>query len=313
MMTLGSLWRHSTSYTSPFRVLRCYGLRAVHPANTLRRRILARKSTAALSAEQNQRKDIMEREGCVPANPDTDQHLIKQLCANLQERAKGVQIDMEAKPGKNYWERMLTDDDKKSDSLIVRCALQPAVINMAAAYLGEVPYLAGISVYLSHGTHNTTWQASQLWHCDYDDRRMFKLFVYCTDVKGGPDGEFTYIPKDLSKNVKNNFFPARISDESMDKQGYSKHAKHITGPAGTAFYIDTRGCYHLGSRVDIGHTRIAYIVTYVTAASLQPFNNGIKIQHALTETEQLVLRSGMHSEVVHQGNALAMNQGGPAM
>ena len=119
---------------------------------------------------------------------------------------------------------------------------------------------------------------------------MFKLFIYCSDVNDEQDGEFTFIPKDVSLGVRNSFFPGRITDEEMTRQGKLHAARSIKGPAGTAFYIDTRGCYHLGSRVAMGHTRIAFIANYVTHASPQPFDNHITITGPLTETEQLVLR-----------------------
>jgi hypothetical protein len=155
--------------------------------------------------------------------------------------------------------------------------------------LGELPYLAGINAHLAHGTHNEGWKASQLWHRDYDDRKMIKLFVYCSDVRDENDGAFTFLPKKISKNIRNSFYPQRISDETMAKLGYLQHQTKIQGPSGTVFYIDTRCCYHLGSRVAMGHSRIAFIINYVTYATPQPFHNGIRFAHPLTEEEKLVL------------------------
>jgi hypothetical protein len=291
MPSVISLWKRTKSYQSPFRVVRSYAMRTRHPFAYVRRRVLASQQVAQMSPEERARLDILERDGCAPAGADQDNALLEQVCAELRDRASKVQYEMTAAAkGKNFWERLLTDEDRMSTSPFVRLALQPKVLSMASGYLGEVPYLASIGVYLSHGTLNDKWQESQLWHCDYDDRKMVKLFVYCSEVKDEKDGAFTFIPKGISRRIRNRFFPGRISDEEMVKQGGTQHARDIRGPANTTFYIDTRGCYHLGSRVAVGHERLAYIISYVTHASLQPFDNGIKITGPLNETEKLVLR-----------------------
>ncbi|MSR86553.1 hypothetical protein EXS70_00030 [Candidatus Peribacteria bacterium] len=285
-----SLWKNRWRYGSPFRVSRVYGLRLANFQSYLERRKGAQEKINALPPEQKQRWQVLEKEGFAPANADVDSGLLTQLCASLRERAKNVSYSTEAGKGKNFWKQLETEADRESNSLLVKMAMQPAVLNMASAYLGEVPYLAAVEIYLSHGTENTGWQESQLWHCDYDDRKMIKLFIYCTDVNDEKDGEFTYIPKDLSKNVKNNFFPKRITDESMFEQVEKSKVQRVSGKAETAFYIDTRSCYHLGSRLATGHTRLAFSALYVTNTSLWPFENGIKIVDSLSKTERLVLQ-----------------------
>lgn len=243
-----------------------------------------------LTSEQKERWQLFEKSGCIPANPDLDPALLAQLCSSLRTRAKNVPYSTEAGKGKNFWKQLETPEDRMSTSLLVRFALQPSILQIASAYLGEVPYLAAVEVYLSHGTENTAWQESQLWHRDYDDRRMVKLFVYCTDVNGEEDGAFTYIPKDLSRKVKNHFFPKRITDEAMFQQVRAEDVQRISGSTGSAFYIDTRNCYHMGSRLAMGHTRLAYAATYLTSASLWPFDNAIQVANILSGTEQLLLR-----------------------
>jgi hypothetical protein len=251
---------------------------------------MAKKRLALLSEEQKDRLRHLEHDGYVSADPDQDPALLKEVYTALQKRAQGFNYSTEAGKGKNFWDHLESQDDRKTSSPFVRYALQPSVINMACGYLGEVPYLSNIAVFLSHGTENDTWQESQLWHCDYDDRKMIRFFTYCTDVNDEKDGAFTFIPQQYSRSVRNTFFPDRISDQEMERQGYAKHAKSLRGPAGTCFYLDTRACYHLGSRVAMGHTRIALFITYVTFAGLQHFDNNIQIVHSPTESEQLVLQ-----------------------
>lgn len=290
MVSVLSVVKNSRRYGSPFRVARCYAMRGLHPLAMLRRRRLAQQIVSGMPAEQQERLRVMQHDGCAPAGPDQVPALLDDVCRTLRERAQNTPINTDAGKGKNFWAHLLHEEDRSTASPFLRLAMQPSVIAMACGYFGEAPYLAGIEVYLSHGTHNDRWQESQLWHRDYDDQKMFKLFVYCTDVNDEQDGEFTYIPKNISDTVRGEFFPKRISDENMAKQIDMGNVRRNRGPAGTCFYIDTRNCYHLGSRVALGHMRVAFTATYLTHASLQSFDNRITINTPLTEMEQLLLR-----------------------
>lgn len=183
-----------------------------------------------------------------------------------------------------------TEEDKQSSSLLVRFALQPRLLEMAACYLGEFPYIAAVEIYFSFGTRDAEWQSSQLWHRDYDDRKMVKLFLYCSDVEEVGDGAFTYIPKEYSRKIKNSFFPKRIDDASIARQIPNNTIQKRMGPVGTAFYIDTHACYHLGSRMALGKKRLAYCVTYITTGNLWHFDNKIRINTPLSDMETLALR-----------------------
>ena len=283
-------WKELTHWRSPFRIVRWYVLRVLHPFAFLQRRKLAWKPSAD-QQEQAERLATVLRDGSDIAKPDLDPELLSQVCTELRTRGENVEIDPNGPTkGKNFWKHLLTPEDLTSDSPFVQLALQPGVLNMVSAYLGEVPYLAYIHVTVSHETDNEGWKGSQLWHEDYDDRRMLKLFIYCTDVNGPDDGAFTFIPSHLSKTVPNSFYPGRISDEKMEKYVNDDAITRLTGPAESAFYIDTRNCYHLGSRIAPGHRRVAYMASFVSFAALQKFKNDIVVNHELNEVERLVLR-----------------------
>ena len=233
----------------------------------------------------------MNREGSTGVGDDLDPELIKEVCALLRQKADEVQIDPHAdKTGKNFWKHLLKDETLTTDSPYVRLALSPAVLKMACAYFGEVPYLSYIQVTYSHPTDNDSWKASQLWHEDYDDQKICKLFVYCTDVHEEEDGPFTYLPKHLSKDIPNSFIPGRITDDVMAKHvDLENDVRSVKGSAESAFYIGTRNCYHLGSRIADGHRRIALMIGFVTFASMNPFDNGVEITRDVSELERLVL------------------------
>lgn len=284
-----ALWSELTHWRSPFRVPRWYILRLIHPFAYARRKKLVWKPENA-EQERTLRLAAVRQDGSGPAGLDLDPGLLSEVCTELQNRAKNVAIDATADgKGKNFWKHLIDEDELTMDSPFLRLALQPSVLNMVGAYLGEVPYLAYIHSTLSHETDNASWKSSQLWHEDYDDRKMLKLFIYCTDVTSEDDGAFTYIPKHVSETVPNTFFPGRITDETMAKYVQDEDIKRMMGPAGTAFYIDTRNCYHLGSRIAAGHSRIAYMASFVSFASLQSFRNGINVSSRLDDVQKLVL------------------------
>ena len=90
---------------------------------------------------------------------------------------------------KFFW-ATLTPDEPRVDSIFIRYASQDTILRMAAEYLGVAPYLSDISVQYSFQTGHAPTH-SQLWHRDYADMRIFKIFVYCTDVDGENDGAFS--------------------------------------------------------------------------------------------------------------------------
>jgi len=99
---------------------------------------------------------------------------------------------------KKFWVRLLDAEMKdgklSADNIFVRYALQPSVINVISAALGEIPWLD--YVLLSYSRHTGEQLASsQLWHRDHDDVRVIKLFSYLTDVEEDGDGPFTFLPR----------------------------------------------------------------------------------------------------------------------
>lgn len=274
-------------WNSPLRVIRWYALRIFRPFSYLKRRRMVK----TIAPENRQRVQDLINNGAGIAKPDVDPVLLSEVCTELRNRADEMKIDPNDPntKGKNFWKHLIGDGELTTESPFVRLALQPNVLETASQYMGEVPYLAYIHVALSHPTSNDGWKASQLWHQDYDDRKMCKLFVYCTDVHDEDDGPFTYIPRHLSTKVPNKIFPDRITDETMKKHVRDEDVERLIGPAESAFYIDTRNCYHLGSRIKEGHRRIAFMASFVSSGSLQHFDNGIKITTDISDLERLVL------------------------
>jgi hypothetical protein len=172
-----------------------------------------------------------------------------------------------ANPNFRYFGQLLTPDDLTGADIFLRFALQEQWLRIAAAYLGQAPKLSSIELLVSKPTDADRWHESQLWHRDYTDSKLLKLFVYLSDVDD-ESGPFTFIPAGPSATVKReHLLPRRISDERMTEQVSAADIVSVRGPSGTAFVVDTAMCYHLGSRCR-SRKRIAYVAMYNTIAEL---------------------------------------------
>lgn len=73
-----------------------------------------------------------------------------------------------------------------------RFLAKPEFASIAAAYLGMVPRFVGSSFWHTRQAPASERQYSQLWHRDYNDRQLVKVFLYLTDV-GPENGYFEYM------------------------------------------------------------------------------------------------------------------------
>lgn len=170
---------------------------------------------------------------------------------------------------KFFWASLVKNDDIAADSIFIHYASQLALLRMAALYLGEEPYLSDISVQYSFETPANP-SHSQLWHRDYDDVRMFKVFVYCTDVHGPEDGALHVADRRSVKGIHNSFVYStrRYNDARFFEIADKSMTKAICGPAGTTFICDTHKSFHFGSRCV--KPRLACWFTYQSYAGLYP-------------------------------------------
>lgn len=284
--TLKTYQKRATAPGSPLRYLRKAFVALRHPGTTLRRARLGTRLASDLPADFRSRIAELNATGYAAAGPEIDAGLLAELDraadAKLQAGEQGRNL-------RSFFTQITDDSDLHADSIYVRFALQPGIQKIVSAYFGHVPYLADVQVLKSHGTDRDTWEESQLWHRDYGDSKTIKLWVYLTDVEKQESGPFTYLPVAPSARVPNTFIPGRVSDEAMAATGLADQAVAVYGPRLKCFYIDTALCYHLGSRLKQGQVRVAYIATYLSHASLYPFDNRITTHGQLSETEKLLL------------------------
>jgi hypothetical protein len=104
-------------------------------------------------------------------------------------------------------------DDAVSDYLG-----DPAFAGIAARYLGMVPRFTGANFWRTRPAEGADRTYSQLWHRDYNDRALVKVFLYITDV-GPKEGFFEFISGSHGRGPL-----GRLYDE-IGADGYREYPK----------------------------------------------------------------------------------------
>lgn len=155
------------------------------------------------------------------------------------------------------------------ESPLMQLALRPDVLSAVSRYLRVVPFLTAISVFHSDAVKGQP-KSSQLHHCDGDDVRQLKLFVYCADVDAR-SGPLTVVSAAESAYVRRRTgyqYRQRLRDEDLRAILGDAAEQPILGPAGTMAFVDTSRCFHFGSRVEAGAPpRLAVMIQYQTPYS----------------------------------------------
>jgi len=149
----------------------------------------------------------------------------------------------------------LPDSAFSLDSPYFRLGLSEEVIAPIAAYLGFVPVLTEIDVWYSVPGHEAP-RSSQLWHLDYADTTQVKVFVHLNDI-GAEMGPLTALSaassEQLAKEADYNLGEkVRVPDEALARHASPEQLVSFEGPTGTADFVDSSRCFHMGSRVGPG-------------------------------------------------------------
>jgi hypothetical protein len=161
---------------------------------------------------------------------------------DLAERARG------SKP--TFMIPTLERSQLTLDSPYLRFALRPDVIAIITAYLGVVPVLRRVDVVYS-GPSNRKPKGSQLYHQDAGATSQVKIFVLCNEVTVA-NGPLTVMGAETSSVLRKKIsykYDRRVTDEEVLDAVGERDQHPMTGPAGTACFVDTSRCFHYGSRV----------------------------------------------------------------
>jgi hypothetical protein len=186
------------------------------------------------------------------------------------------------------------------DSSFVRLALDDEILAAVSTYLGIVPVLNTVDVWHSRPVGGEE-RSSQLFHLDNADVTQIKLFVHCTDV-GDASGPLSVLDvacsRRLARKTDYRIGDSRVSDErAAEKLGSDAEPISLTGPRGTAHFVDTSRCFHFGSRVQRASSpRTVVVFQYLTPyafAFARDHREEAPFRHlaseALSERQRLVL------------------------
>ncbi len=160
----------------------------------------------------------------------------------LAEQSEGMQR-------KPFFANILEPEDLRAHGEIMDFVVSDGVLQSVMGYLGAVPRLMGVGLYVS--PPNDTLKSSQLFHFDGDDFRQVKCFVNLVDVNED-NGPFTFYDAAASARVERRlgrpWGAHRYSDESIADVCRDDAAHILTGAPGHGAFVDTARCVHFGSR-----------------------------------------------------------------
>lgn len=240
--------------------------------------------------------EALRRDGYARLGRELDGTLLEELSSQAAERvARADELAKhQLRRNKSFWLRLLDEDIQGGgldvDSVFVRFALQEPILRLVTGYFGEVPLLSYVLLSLSRHA-GEDWKVSQLWHRDYDDTKVLKIFTYLSDVPDESYGPFTFLPRAASRRVRYVGWRSHLRDEVVFRWVDPQEQQQMIGAARSTFIVDTRACYHMGSRVGAGRTRLMYTAAFISAPPIYPaFTNGIAVRRPLGRLERLVLR-----------------------
>lgn len=265
---------------------------AWNPSQTRRRTALARE------LERLDRDTILGQYGYLRLEPYSLPGMREalELCRTQYEKARaaGSAEERQSASVKEFLVSVIKDDEVLDHPELFSFVISPDIVELAAKYFGAVPVLAGVRLWWTPPNDMAT--ASQLFHCDREDQKQFKMLINVFETT--PDaGPFTFIPADtsakLKKKIKYSYKNYRLPDEDIAAAGGLDAAVPLIGPAGAAACVDTSRCLHYGSR---GNSRDRLVLMIQYTDSLAP-NVTVPAWHdrlsymdvELTEAQQLAL------------------------
>jgi hypothetical protein len=195
---------------------------------------------------------------------------IVRLCQHIYVDEKREMVKAPAKSTtkqKTYLVELLTDEDLVRYPLLVDFCLSRPVVGVVSRYLGTVPVLRRVGLWLSFPAPING--ASRLFHLDPEDFRQVRMFVNVIDISK-PQGPLTFLPADLSEKVLTQLWRderragirrpeyRRWTDEEIFARSGSAECFDLAGPEGSGVFLDTARCLHFGSRMEPGTMRLVF-------------------------------------------------------
>jgi hypothetical protein len=134
------------------------------------------------------------------------------------------------------------------DPTLFRWGLSEDLVNLAECHIGLPPRYLGVEVKreMANPAAGHHHDAVRRWHLDHEDRRIFKVIVYLSDVDA-TSAPFGYVDLPTSKAILEGlghpFRGARL-DEAVRAKVPARDRRQVHGPRMTAIYVDTGQVLH---------------------------------------------------------------------
>lgn len=162
---------------------------------------------------------------------------------------------------------VVSDYKKEVSGIFISLMKTPGIEDVIAGYFNGKPWLWNCA--LNYSDPSKTQTSSKMWHFDYGDKKQMHFMIYVSDV-GLESGPFTFLPFDVSKKVKRNFFTIeRYTDKSLlDVKGVDgiKSQIKLVGDKGDVFIADPGKLMHQGARAS--KPRLVMFVTFTTPSPI---------------------------------------------
>lgn len=162
-------------------------------------------------------------------------------------------------------------DEVASYPELFRLGAHDRLLNIAQAYL-RLP-VAYDGVHIIYTVADGRAVSTRQWHRDWEDRRMLKIVVYCSDV-GLEDGPLQVLSRrDGVQTDDGGYRYETASPTDMAAQFGSDFEQDVVtcvGPAGTVVFTDTARFYHRGQPAEANDRR-ALFYSYFARSPRHPF------------------------------------------
>ena len=149
-------------------------------------------------------------------------------------------------------------------------------LNIASQYFGEKPLLVELKVLVSPPSSESNLKGSQLWHSDFSDTKLLKIFIFIEDVDSN-SGPLEIICKEETNGLLSTYDyrwgVIGFSHNDSIAPDNSQKIHTMTGDKGSIVLVDTVACLHRGSR-NCTKTRKILYATYSSRTSFRhpPWN-----------------------------------------
>jgi len=280
---LGNQYKKLRMWQSPFR-------RKLHKflfkliAHFSGRNLIASK-IGSISIEGDTNKCLWNFEKCrremeengfyfFSSNPDAFDAHHNQVIKRANKIISNNLEKISASPTKNYLHRV-RDIEKDDMAFFYNYFTNQEYLKLAALYLNDMPLISELKLLVSPSFSSkamNSLQGSQLFHSDFDDERILKVFIFLNDVdeSSGPlQAIRSRVSKKLMKACNYRWGSSGLShNDNIASEIDPNNIKSFIGPSGSICFIDSVNCLHRGSRNPTRERRILY-ASYTTRTSFR--------------------------------------------